>query len=111
MTTLDKKAARAAWKERKVAAGIYSVRCSATGEVWLGATPDLATVEGRLWFDLKQGRHRSRTMQAAWNAHGPDAFACREVEQVTDETEPLFRDRLLKERLAHWCAELGAERI
>ena len=59
MTTLDKKAARAAWKERKVVAGIYSVRCLTTGQVWLGATPDLATVEGRLWFDLKQGRHRS----------------------------------------------------
>jgi hypothetical protein len=111
MTTLDKKAARAAWKERKVVAGIYIVRCAATGEAWVGATPDLATVEGRLWFDLKQGRHRSRTLQAAWTTHGPDAFTCRAVEQVTDETDPLFRDRLLKERLGYWCVQLGAERI
>jgi hypothetical protein len=97
MTTLDRKAARLTWKERKVVAGIYSVRCSATGQVWLPAAPDLATVEGRLWFDLKQGhRHRSRSLQAAWAAHGPDTFECREVEKVTNEPDPLFRDRLLK---------------
>ena len=44
----QRKAAIAAYKERKVVAGIYAVRCSATGQCWAGAAPDLSTVETRL---------------------------------------------------------------
>jgi hypothetical protein len=34
MKASDRKAATAAYKEQKVVAGIYTVRCSASGEVW-----------------------------------------------------------------------------
>lgn len=36
MTGEDRKAAIAAYKERKVIGGVYAVRCAATGEVWVG---------------------------------------------------------------------------
>ena len=50
-----RKAAVAAYKERKVETGIYAVRCTASDQVWVGIAPDLSTIQNRLWFTLRQG--------------------------------------------------------
>ncbi len=57
MKPKDRRAARAASKEKKSVAGIFALRCLATGAVWVGATPDV----DKIW---------NRLLQAAWNAHG-----------------------------------------
>jgi hypothetical protein len=106
-----RKAAVGAYKERKPAMGIYAVRCGATGQCWVGRAPDLAKIQNRLWFTLRMGNNPHRTLQQAWNAHGADAFAVETVEQLVDEDIAFARERLLKDRLAHWCAQLGAEAI
>jgi hypothetical protein len=108
MTKVDRKAALRAYKERKVVAGIYAVRCEASGGRWVGSAPDLSTVENRLWFDLRLGSFRHRGLQAAWREHGAEALRYEEVERITDEFDPYFRDRLLKDRLAHWAGTLDA---
>ena len=71
----DRKAAVAAHKERKAVAGIYVVRCAATGQQWVGSAPDLATIWNRLSFALRQGTHFRRTLQAASQDHGANIFA------------------------------------
>lgn len=104
-----RKALLRAYKERKVEAGIYAVRCVATGEAWVGATPDLSTRQSGVWFSLRLGSHRDKSLQAAWNAHGPDAFAFEAVEAVDTEGLDRFgRDSRLKERRQHWIAALNA---
>lgn len=105
----DRKAAVAAYKERRAVAGIYLVRCLATGEGWAGQAPDLATIRNRLWFTLRHGGHRRRSLQAAWQAHGEASFALEELERLDEKALEAGRERVLKARLAHWCAELGAE--
>jgi len=95
----DRKAAVAAYKERKADAGIYAVRCLPTGLRWIGRTPDLATARNRLWFTLRQGMHANRTLQAAWNELGADSFAFEPVESLDEETLAYVRDRVLKDRL------------
>ena len=107
----DKKAAVAAYKERKAAPGIYVVRCAATGQRWAGGAPDLGTIWNRLSFALRQNAVLHGSIQAAWREHGPESFAFGTVEELTDEQLVFGRERMLKERLAHWCAELGAETI
>jgi hypothetical protein len=107
----DRKAAVAAYKERKTIPGIYAVRCVPTGQVWVGSTPDLAAVQNRLWFGLRMGSSPHRGVQAAWRDHGPDQFAYEEVERLLEEPDRYFRDKKLKERLAHWRAALAAESI
>jgi hypothetical protein len=37
MTETTRKAAVAAYKERKIAAGIYAIRCVASDQVWIGS--------------------------------------------------------------------------
>jgi hypothetical protein len=111
MKAEDRKAATADWKERKTAAGIYAVRCQASGQCWAGRAPDLGTIQNRLWFTLRQGTNPHPTLQAAWQAHGIDNFSFEAVERIEDESIGYVRDRILKDRLAHWCAALGAEAI
>lgn len=107
----DRKVAVAAYKERKVVAGIYLLRCLATGERWAGQAPDLSTIQNRIWFTLRHGSHRGSGLQAAWNAHGQDAFAFEEIERLDEKALEAGRERVMKARLAHWCAELGAEAV
>ncbi|BAM92210.1 hypothetical protein S58_62360 [Bradyrhizobium oligotrophicum S58] len=111
MTPDQRKAAVAAYKERKTPAGIFAVTCAATGERWIGCAPDLDKIQNRLWFTLRQGGHRRGGLQAAWTAHGADAFSLEVLETFDEETLAYVRDRAFAERQAHWCAVHGAEAI
>ena len=118
MKTEDKKAARAAYKERKQVAGIFAIRCAQSGEVWVGQTLTLLTIQNRLWFMLTHGRPESHqemaSLRAVWNAHGSDSLSFEELERIDDEeilSSPYIRDTLLKERLAHWRKTLEASQI
>ncbi|RXT53313.1 hypothetical protein B6S44_20900 [Bosea sp. Tri-44] len=107
----DRRAVVAAYKERKVVAGIYLVRCLASGERWAGQAPDLSTIRNRVWFTLRHGSHRQHSLQTAWTAHGEAAFAFEEIEQLDEKALEAGRERVMKARQAHWCAELGAEAV
>lgn len=97
------------YKERKVEAGIYAVRCAASGQAWVGATPDLSTRQNGVWFSLRLGSHREPSLQAAWNAHGADGLVFEALEAVDTEGLDRFgRDSRLKARRAHWIAALNA---
>lgn len=97
------------YRDRKVEAGIYAVRCAASGEVWVGATPDLATRQNGLWFTLRHGSHMDQALQAAWRVHGEPAFSFESVETIDDEAlGPLGRASLLKERRKAWMERLDA---
>jgi hypothetical protein len=109
--SIDRKAAIAAYKERKTIAGIYVVRCAATGEAWVGQAPNLETIQNRIWFSLRQDNHTCRSLQAAWNAHGEAGLSFAECERLEDEESAYARSALLKERLLHWRDELKAEMI
>lgn len=109
--TSARKAAIAAYKERKAISGIFAIRCKASLEAWVGQTPDLAKIQNRIWFTLRQASHPCRSLQAAWTAHGPDSFAFEECERLEEEDVRYIRDALLKERLLHWRKELGAEAV
>jgi hypothetical protein len=111
MDGTQRKAAIDAYKERKVPAGIYAVRCAATGQCWLGKAPDLTTIQNRIWFVLRHGSSTCRSLQAAWRDHGADAFMFEVIEQLEDEEDAYLRGRLLKSRLEHWLAELQASPI
>ncbi len=106
----DRRAAVAAWKERKPAPGIFAVRCTATGQCWVGRAPDVTTVWNRLGFTLARGSHLQRGLQDAWHRHGAAAFQFEALETVEEEIESV-RDRLLKNRLAHWRAALAADLV
>lgn len=104
-----RKALLRAYKERKVEAGVYAVRCVASGEVWVGATPDLSTRRNGVWFTLRLGSHREPSLQAAWNTHGADLFAFEPLETIaSDGLDAFGRASRLKDRRDHWIGVLNA---
>ncbi|MCK1737759.1 GIY-YIG nuclease family protein [Bradyrhizobium sp. 138] len=109
--SINRKAAIAAYKERKTIAGIFVVRCAASGEAWVGQAPNLETIQNRIWFSLRQGSHTCRSLQAAWTTHGEAGLTFAECERLDDEDSAYVRNALLKERLLHWRTELKAEMI
>ena len=109
--TSDRKAAIAAYKERKTFAGVFLIRCQATAETWVGQTPNLEKIRNRIWFALRQGSHPCESLQAAWTANGADSLTFEECERLEEEDTPYIRDALLKERALHWRSQLGAEAV
>ena len=105
----DRRAAIAAYKERKSRAGIYALRCPAAGTIWVGRTLTLETVENRHRFALRMGNAPQAGLQAAWRQYGPDGLVFEVLEVLPEEELDFARDALLKDRLAHWCAALQAQ--
>lgn len=102
---MDRKAEKEAWKETKPDTGIYAVRIGAA--VWIGATVRLSAAEQRLRFTLKNGLARDRAMQAAYQ--GEMTFEV--LEAFDDDIGAMTRERLLKERRAHWLEQTGGKPV
>ena len=99
------------YKEKKTAAGVYAVRCAASGEVWVGGSRNIDPQQNSIWFGLKRGGHMNRAMQAAWSAHGEDAFSFEVLERLeAEDLTPLGLADLTKSRERHWIEALGAKK-
>lgn len=112
MDRQDRKAAIAAYKERKPAYGVYAIICSATGEVWVGCSRHVDTQRNGLWFALKLGTSPHKSLQAAWKQHGENEFRFEELDRLRDDFPEIGRLDELKKRQALWRARLqGAELV
>ena len=98
------------YKEKKPRPGIFAVRCTATGEAWIGSSRNLDTQKNGIWFQLRAGAYVNAELLAAWKAHGSEAFSFDELEAVEDENAQLI-DLLLKDRATHWREKLGAKKL
>ena len=108
MDSQDRKAARAAYKERKPAFGVYAVICSATGDAWVGDSRHVDTQKNGLWFALRHATGRPASLQAAWTQHGEAAFRFEELDRLRDDFPDFGRADELKKRRALWQARLQA---
>jgi len=107
MKATERRSAIAAYKERKREAGIYAVRCVASAHVWIGAAPDLATIQNRLWFTLRNNSNPFKSLQEIWRKHGQDAFSFDVIERLEgDDDAAYIQNKALKNRHAHWVKKL-----
>ena len=108
MNLQDRKAAIAAYKERKPAFGVFAVICIATGQSWVGQSRHVDTQKNGLWFSLRQGSNRNAPLQAAWTLHGEGEFRFEELERLREDYPDIGRGDELKRRQALWRARLEA---
>lgn len=108
MIMQSRKEAIRQYKERKPLVGAYSMRCSATGRVWVGVSTNLEATRNRVWFALRLGGHPDKSLQAEWNAQGESAFEYQVLEKLDDDLHPFDVARLLKLKKSHWMAQLDA---
>ena len=104
----QRKAAIAAYKEKKPVAGVYAVICTATGEVWVGQSRNLECRKNGLWFALRMGGSPYGAVQAAWLEHGEDHFRFEELDRLSEEGSELGRKDELNRRQSLWAARLRA---
>jgi hypothetical protein len=102
----QKRAAKAAWSERKADWAICIVRIGAA--MWVKAVSDAAALERRLSFVLRTGGANGAPagMQAAFREEG--TVTVEVVERLDDGLSDMARETLVKDRIAHWADELGA---
>jgi hypothetical protein len=85
---MDRKALRRAYKETPPPMGVYAVRNVTSGRLLLGASPDVRARLNRERFQLEYGSHPSPTLQADWNALGPEAFSFDVLDTLERADEP-----------------------
>lgn len=101
-----------AFRERERVQGVFAVRCSTSGEVWVSTSRNLDVQRNGVWSSLRFGGHPNKAVQAAWKAHGEDAFAYEIVEALDQgELSATGFDDLLKVRERYWREALGAKAL
>lgn len=106
---MNRKEAIRAYKEAKVPAGAFAVRCTATGRVWVGSSSNLHAIKNRMWMTLRMGSQPEKSMQQDWNTHGEGAFEYEILETLKDDVLPMSLPGMLKEKKAEWVQQLSAE--
>ena len=74
MQTDRRKELRDAYKSRRPDMGVVELRCTATGQRFLGITRDAAKELNSLRAKLNGGGHPNRPLQQLWSEHGENGF-------------------------------------
>ena len=74
MQTDRRKELRDAYKSRRPDMGVVELRCTATGQHFLGITRDAAKELNSLRAKLNGGGHPNRPLQQLWSEHGENGF-------------------------------------
>ncbi len=107
----SRKRALQEYKSRTPARGAFAVRSRTTDRVWVGASPNLDAARNRIWFMLRSGSHRDRSLQAEWDSNGEASFGFEVLETLDPDVAPMALTDLLKERKSHWAERLGASTL
>ena len=93
--------------------GIYKIINVVNNKFYVGSAVDLKRRKARHFRELRNGQHKNRHLQAAWNAYGEQAFVFVVVEEVAPEVNLLaLENRWLKENVGkEHCYNLGVDSI
>jgi hypothetical protein len=111
MNQIDKKAAIAAYHEKRPAFGVFAVICSATGDVWVDHSRHVDTQRNGLWFALRHGTSPYKSLQSVWATQGEEAFRFEELERLRHDYPQIGVKDELKRRAARWKARLPARAL
>ena len=73
--------------------GVFLIRNNLTDKVFLGAGLDLQGLINRYTFQLKNGSHPNKSLQADWNEFGGNNFAFEIVDELKPPNDPAFDSR------------------
>ncbi|MGR6761489.1 GIY-YIG nuclease family protein [Paenibacillus sp. T2-29] len=84
------------YMEMKTEAGIYCIRNTRNGRIFVSSTPNLKSLNGRR-FELQMGMFKNKPLQQEWNEYGEDSFEF-EVLDILKKKDSEFFD--VKDALA-----------
>jgi GIY-YIG catalytic domain len=74
------------YKEIEIKAGIYQIKNTQNGKVFIGSTRNVKTLNGKR-FELKAGASYNKELQQEWNEYGEDAFVIEMLETIKVDEE------------------------
>ena len=86
----DKKQLKKNYQQTPRAIGVFLIRNNLNDKVFLAAGVDLHGLMNRHRFQLKNGSHPNKQLQADWNESGRDNFAF----EIVDELSPRAGDEV-----------------
>lgn len=103
---VDRKELKRLAKEIKTDAGIFQIKNTQNGKLFIGSTRNLKSINGQQ-FQLEMGSHRNPALQREWNEFGQNAFTF-EVLEVLEKPESGYFDEAdaLKKAKAKWLEQL-----
>jgi hypothetical protein len=96
------------YKEEVHPKGIYCVRCTKTGQIWVDSSNNLLSSENRVNFSLKSGMNFNVDLKAALKSFSTDDFEFDVLEIFEQDLSNYELNKLLKERRKHWQSILSA---
>ena len=78
------------YQERVKPAGVFQIKNTITGKVFLGSSLNLEGALNGHRFSLTIGAHRNTALQHDWNSSGSDAFTFEVLEVVKISDSPYF---------------------
>ncbi len=84
---LDKTAAKLEYKLSHRPMGVFQIRNSANGRVFIDSSINIPGKINRHKFALNMGKHASKSLQADWNEFGGDAFEFEVLEDVQPRSD------------------------
>jgi len=95
------------YKETKLPMGLYQIKNTANGKVFIGSSQNLPAMLNRMRSQLEMGGHPNRLLQQEWNQVGPDAFTFEVLDELKhSEKENYNPAHDLDELLALWLEKL-----
>lgn len=105
---MDRKALIRQYKANRRPMGVFQVRNTLSGKVFLGSTADLPSMLNRQRAQLQMGAHPNRQLQADWQVHGAGAFALEVLDTLTASDEAGYDPREdLRTLEAMWLAKVA----
>jgi len=89
----DKKRLKKNYQQNPRPMGVFLIRNNLSDRVFLGAGIDLQGLINRHKFQLKNGTHANKALQADWNEFGSHNFAFEIVDELTPRSDPAFDSR------------------
>ncbi|RED54689.1 GIY-YIG nuclease family protein [Cohnella lupini] len=94
------------YKEIPIEAGVYQIRNTANGKVYVHSTPNLRSLNGKT-ATLHSGTHRNKFLQTEWNEFGAGAFALEVLEVLKPSDNPFVNQKdELRQLEEQWIEKL-----
>lgn len=98
------------YKDTVRPAGVFIIRNTLNGRVYLSGSLDVEGAMNRARFELGLRSHRNKALMRDWAAQGAQHFAFEVIDRVKERDDPAFdRAAELEKLLALWREELGCE--
>ncbi|MNU56114.1 hypothetical protein D3C71_452020 [compost metagenome] len=93
-------------KEVKIQAGVYQIKNTKNGKIYVDSTPNLKSINGQE-FSLEMGSHMCKKLQQEWSEMGKENFVIEVLETVKEkEGVRLDMKDTLKKMKEKWMEEL-----